>query len=99
MGFCGYIYRETSNTNERNEMNKISKIEVQKSMMMTQNRLAYQAERKMLVAKIDWHSRLRRGVILGSVLGIDEEKIEFDVDRHDAAIRDAELRLHQLKKF
>ena len=76
-------------------MNKISKIEVQKSMMITQNRLAYQAERKMLVAKIDWHSRLRRGVLLGNVLGIDGGPVE----RHDAAIRDAELRLHQLKKF
>ena len=87
-------------------MNKISKIEVQKSMMMTQNRLAYQAERKMLVAKIDWHSRLRRGVILAYDLFPDKtptyvsvKQHEFDIDRHDDAIRDAELRLHQLKKF
>ena len=72
-------------------MNKISKVQVQRN--------ANNAERKMLAAKIDWHSRLRRGVILGSVLGINEEQIEFDVDRHDAAIRDAELRLHQMKKF
>jgi hypothetical protein len=82
----------TNNTNERNEMNKISKIEVQQSIMTTQNRLANQAECKMLVATIDWHSRLRRGVILGNVLGIDGGPIE----RHNAAIRDAELRLNQL---
>ena len=90
MGFCGYIYRMRNNynTNERNEMNKISKI--------NQLKAANQAERKMLAAKIDWHSRLRRGVLLATSLGISEDdRTEF----HDAAIRDAELRLHQMKRF
>ena len=78
-------------------MNKISKIEVQQSIMTTQHRLANQAECKVLIATIDWHSRLRRGVLLATSLGIseDDSRTEF----HDAAIRDAELRLNQLKKF
>ena len=72
-----------NNTNERNEMNKISKIELQRN--------AKNAERQRVAAKMDWH--LRR------ISEAHETGNQFDVDRHDAAIRDAELRLHQMKKF
>ena len=62
---------------------RISKIELQRN--------ANNAERQMHAAKTDWH--LRR------ISEAHETGNQFDVDRHEAAIRDSELRLHQLKKF
>jgi hypothetical protein len=64
-------------------MNKISKIELQRN--------AKNAERQRVAAKMDYH--LRR------ISEAQEAGNQHDVDRHDAAIRDAELRLHQMKKF
>mgnify|MGYP003149921203 CR=1 FL=1 len=63
-------------------MKRISKV--------NQLKATKQAERKMLAAKIDWHSRLLRGVLLANLRHVES------VERHEAAIRDAELRLHQL---
>ena len=64
-------------------MNKISKVQVQRN--------ANNAERKMLAAKMDWH--LRR------ITEAHEAGNQRDVDRHELAIQDCELKLHQLKKF
>ena len=50
-----------------------------------------QAERKMYAAKMDWH--LRR------ISEAHEAGNRRDVDRHELAIQDCELKLHQLKKF
>ena len=64
-------------------MNKISKI--------NQFKATKQAERKMNAAKMDWH--LRR------ITEAHEAGNQRDVDRHELAIQDCELKLHQLKKF
>ena len=50
-----------------------------------------QSERKMHAAKMDWH--LRR------ITEAHEAGNQRDVDRHELAIQDCELKLHQLKKF
>jgi hypothetical protein len=50
-----------------------------------------QAERKMLNSKMDWHMvKISMAHDVGN---------QHDVDRHDAAIRECELRLHELKRF
>ena len=50
-----------------------------------------QAERKMLASKMDWH--------LDKISMAHDVGNQHDVDRHDAAIRECELRLHELKRF
>jgi hypothetical protein len=66
-------------------MNKISKI--------NQFKASKQAERKMLASKMDWH--LRRI----SEAHASATRIWSNVLRHELAIQDCELKLHQLKKF
>lgn len=68
---------------KENMTKRISKLQLFKS--------ANNAERQMHAAKIDWH--LRR------ISEAHRAGNRFDVDRHDAAIRDSELRLHQMKKY
>ena len=50
-----------------------------------------QAERKMLASKMDWH--------LDKISIAHDTGNQRDVDRHELAIQDCELKLHQLKKF
>ena len=50
-----------------------------------------QAERKMYAAKMDWHVR--------RISEAHEAGNQRDVDRHELAIQDCELKMHQLKKF
>ena len=50
-----------------------------------------QAERKMYAAKMDWHVR--------RISEAHEAGNQRDVDRHELAIQDCELKLHELKKF
>ena len=64
-------------------MKRISKI--------NQLKATKQSERKMYAAKMDWH--LRR------IDEAHEAGNQHDVDRHELAIQDCELKLHQLKKF
>ena len=50
-----------------------------------------QAERKMLASKMDWH--------LDKISIAHDTGNQHDVDRHELAIQDCELKLHELKKF
>ena len=64
-------------------MRRISKMELQRN--------ANKAERQMHASQMAWH--LRR------ISEAHKAGNQLDVERHNAAIRDSELRLHQMKKF